>query len=338
MRSGHSVAAESLPAAGVRQYCILSPGRAGDFILTTGLFNALKAYDPACELTIVVGPRAAGMARLHPAIDRVLVFDRHPLRLIPFILRLRDRLFDAWLDPKDHYSTNQALLARLARARVKVGFNRPAGGPFDVPLHPPAGVHAHFSVEMLKPLDLIGIPAPRPPRLSLGVPDASRHRAEAILGTERRFTVLVNLSAGHPLRYWGEEQWVAALPRLAAARAARFFISSAPEDRALAERVAAAGRGGGVEVTTLPAGSILDVAAVVAGVDAVVTVDTSIVHLAALYDRPIVALYRDDQHVFSMFRPLSSKQEILMCAPGQPLTALTVDQVIAAYGRLLSGL
>lgn len=322
--------------SGRKQYAILSPGRAGDFILTTGLFNAIKAHDPSCELTIVVGPRAGGMARAHPAIDRVLIFDRHPARLIPFLFRLRDRVFDAWLDPKDHYSTNQALLARVARARVKVGFNRPAGGPFDIALHPPEGVHAHFSVEMLKPLDLLGIPAPRPPQLSLGVPGASVRRAEAILGPAGRFTVLVNISAGHPLRYWGEERWRLALPRCSAMQATRFVVSSAPEDREMAERIAVAGRAEGVDVTVLPAGSILDVAAVVARVDLVLTVDTSIVHLAALYDRPIVALYRDDQHVFSMFRPLSSTQEILMCAPGQPLSALTVDQVVAAYARVIS--
>lgn len=330
--------ADADPRSGVRRYCVLSPGRAGDFILTTGLFNALKAYDPTCELTIVVGPRAAGMAQAHPAIDRVLVFDRHPLRLIPFLARLRAQVFDAWLDPKDHYSTNQALLARVARARVKVGFNRAGGGPFSVPLQPPVGPHEHFSVEMLKPLDLLGIPAPRPPRLSLGIPESSVRRAEAILGGGGRFTVLVNLSAGHPLRYWGEARWRAALQEFAAVRKTRFLVSAAPEDRPMAERVGAVGQDGVSEVVLLPAGSILDVAAVVAGVDAVVTVDTSIVHLAAVYDRPIVALYRDDQHIFDMFRPLSSKQEVVMCAPGQPLTAITPGQVGAAYRKLVTAL
>ena len=330
--------AEPAASGGVRQYCVLSPGRAGDFILTTGLFNALKAYDPSCRLTIVVGPRAAGMARLHPSIDRVLVFDRHPFRLIPFVFRLRDRVFDAWLDPKDHHSTNQALLARLARARVKVGFNRPAGGPFTVPLKAPTGTHEHFSVEMLKPLDLIGIPAPRPPRLSLGLPDSSVSRARSILGTTKQFTVVVNLSAGRPLRYWEEGKWGSALPQMARVRPVRFLLSAAPEDGDLADRVTSEARRLGVDITRLPPGSMLDLAAVVAEADAVVTVDTSIVHVAALTDRPIVALYHGDQHAYSMFYPLSTRREVIMSDPGQPVAVLDVDDVVDAYRRLVSGL
>ena len=324
--------------AGRKQYCVLSPGRAGDFILTTGLFNAIKAHDPGYELTIVVGPRAAGMAKLHPAIDRVLTFDRHPLRLVPFIFHLRDRVFDAWMDPKDHYSTNQALLARAARAKAKVGFNRPGGGPFDVALLPPAGPHEHFSVEMLKPLDLLGIPAPRPPRLSLGLPDTATSRASAILGGSPGFTALVNLSAGRPFRYWEESKWVAALSRMARLRTTRFLLSVAPEDGGLGDRVTAAATSLGVRIERLPPGGILDLAAVVSKVDAVVTVDTSVVHLAAVYGRPIVALYHGDQHAFAMFRPLSSRQEVVMSGEGEPVAVLQVERVVAAYERLVSAL
>ncbi|MGH7591834.1 MAG: glycosyltransferase family 9 protein, partial [Gemmatimonadales bacterium] len=185
-----------------RRYGVLSPGRAGDFILTTGLFNALKAHDPGSELTVVVGPRAGELARHHPAIDRVLVFDRHPLRLLPFLARLRDREFDLWLDPKDHFSRNQTFLAGVARARVKVGFNRPSGGPFDRQVEPPVDPMRHFGEMMLAPLPLAGVPHDAVPHLSLGIPAESSERADVLLGARMPFEVLVNVSAGLPIRYW----------------------------------------------------------------------------------------------------------------------------------------
>lgn len=324
--------------AGARRVAVVSPGRAGDFILTTGLYNAIKAAAPAAELTIVIGPRAAGLARHHPAVDRVLVFDRHPLQLLPFIVRLRDRRFDAWLDPKDHYSRNQTFLARMARADIRVGFNRPGGGPFDRTVAPPTDPHVHFAEMMLAPLDALGVPWARPPRLTLGIPPASAERANALLAERRPFEVLVNISAGLPVRYWEESKWVVLLPRLAATRSARFWLSSAPEDADAAERIAAAATEAGVELRRLPPGSLLDVAAVVQRMDAVVTVDTSIVHIAAVFDRPIVALYRDYRPDCDRFRPLSTVQEVLLSSRDGRVAEIGVDAVEAAWRRLLARL
>ena len=321
-----------------RRFGVLSPGRAGDFVLTTGLFNALKAHDPAAELTVVVGPRAGAMARHHPAIDRVLIFDRHPLRLLPFLFRLRDREFEAWIDPKDHFSRNQALLARAVRARVKVGFDRPAGGPFDLQVAPPADPLRHFAEMMLAPLELLGIPWTPPPRLSLGIPAASAARAVQLLGSRAPFEVLVNVSAGLPIRYWEESKWVALLPAAARVRPTRFWLSSAPEDGAMAERIAVAVGRDGVAIRRVPPGSLLDVAAVVERMDAVLTVDTSIVHLASVFDRPIVALYRDHRPDCDRFRPLSAQRKVLFSAPDGLVAEIAVADVRRAWEDLLSGL
>ncbi|MFI5236208.1 MAG: glycosyltransferase family 9 protein, partial [Gemmatimonadales bacterium] len=231
--------------------------RAGDFILATGLFNAIKQRLPGAELTVVVHQRQLAMARHHPAIDRVLEFERHPLRLVPFLLRLRGRRYDAWLDPKDHFSRNQTLLARFARAGVKVGFNRPGGGPFDLPVLPSADPSKHFAEKMMAPLDLIGMPWDHPPRLSLGLPPESVARVTALLVDRAPLEILANVSAGMAIRYWPEEKWAELLPRLARLRPARFWLSSAPEDDALAERIVATVGRGGTAIRQLPKGSLL---------------------------------------------------------------------------------
>lgn len=322
----------------VRRIAVVPYSRAGDFVLTTGLLNALKAFDPDSEITVVAGPRTAELARHHPAIDRVLVFDRHPLRLLPFLRRLRDREFDAWLDPKDHFSRNQALVATAARARIKVGFNRPAGGPFHRQVRPPADPLRHFAEMMLTPLDLLDIPWTPPPRLSLGIPPASVARADALIGSRAPFEVLVNVSAGLSVRYWEESKWIALLPAAARVRPTRFWLSSAPEDGAVAERIAGTVRRDGVEIRRLPSGSLLDVAAVTERMDAVLTVDTSIVHLASVFDRPIVALYRDHRPDADRFRPLSTRRQVLFSSPDGRVAEIEVAEVRRAWEDLVSGL
>lgn len=307
--------------------------RAGDFILATGLFNAIKEWDPAAELTVVVGRRAAELARRHPAIDRVLVFTWRPGGLLAFLAALWRRRFDAWLDPKDHYSRNQAFVARCARATTKVGYNRPGGGPFDHPLPPPAVPPAHMSEMLLAPLEALGVRALRPPRLSLGLPPESVARAAALLDGAPERQVLVNISAGREDRYWGEVKWADWISAAARLERARFWLTSAPEDAALAERIEVAVRRGGGELHRLPPGTLLDVAAVVARMDVVVTMDTSIVHLASVFARPIVALFSRLEPNFRWFRPLSPAQEIVR---GDRIADISVVDVLAAYRRLLA--
>lgn len=321
----------------VRRIGVIPYARAGDFILTTGLFNAIKAADPSVELTVIAGPRTAEMARHHPAIDRVLVFDRHPLRLLPFLARLRDREFELWLDPKEHFSRNQAFVARMARARLKVGFNRPSGGPFDRQVEPPADPTRHFAAMMLAPLTLAGISCDPEPHLSLGIPSASAERADALLGARAPFEVLVNVSAGRPERYWEGSKWIELLPAAMRARPGRLWLSAAPEDHAMAEGIVGAVRRDGVDIRRLPPGSLLDVAAMVERMDAVLTVDTSIVHIAAVFGRPIVALYRDHRPDRDRFCPLSPHREVLLSSPDGRVAEIAVDDVRRAWDRLVSG-
>jgi ADP-heptose:LPS heptosyltransferase len=265
----------------------------------------------------------------------VLLLDRRPDHLARFITRLLGSRFDVWLDPKAHRSGTSRFVARLARATTKIGFNVPDGGPFDVAVPVPPDDHRQFAEIAASRLSLLDLAVPAEPRVSVGLSPAAVARAESLLGDAADWTVLVNLSAGARTRYWLLDRWSELLPRIAAIRRTTFLLSSAPEDAGdaalLAERMAAAG----VDLRRLPAGTLLDVAAVVSRVSLVLTVDTATVHLAAAFERPILALTFQVRPNFERFHPLSPVREVV--TPGEliPLAELPVARVEAAYQSLL---
>ena len=61
---------------GVERIAVVRADRLGDFILTLPAIEALRAAYPRASLGVVVGPHAAPLARLVPAIDRVETTDR----------------------------------------------------------------------------------------------------------------------------------------------------------------------------------------------------------------------------------------------------------------------
>jgi len=330
-QSGRMTSVRIPPAA---RFAVFRPGPAGDFILTTPLFDAIKQQLPSSHLTVIVGTRGRPIAEHHPAIDHVLPFDTTPPGLLRFAWGVWHRRFDVWIDPKHHWSRNSTRLARLRPARVTVGYAGPDRNPFDYALPwPSPGEHlASLSVQ---PLKLLNLKVPESPRPSIGIPAESRTRAARLVGDRSRWTVLVNNSSGRgPGREWPVEHWRELLSRLAALRPTVFFLNVPPDRVAEAQALIESVRQSGVEIQGIPPGSLLDVAGVVELADLVVTVDTSIVHLAAALDRPIVAMYSADAEAMARFRPLSTVQEVVP-GEGGPVASISLDRVEAACRRIL---
>lgn len=117
-------AAQRLPGAR-RLLLVRLDNRVGEALLTTPLFTALKARSPALEVHALVHPKVARVLEGHPAIDRLIPFDRRRLWLGPLspgLQPLRHADYDAVVDCSNWTapSGTSAILSRLAAPRAVV--------------------------------------------------------------------------------------------------------------------------------------------------------------------------------------------------------------------------
>ena len=77
--------------------------------------------------------------------------------------------------------------------------------------------------------------------------------------------------------------------------------------------------------------------AALAGAAIVVTPDTSVVHIAAAFDTPIVALYPNVEWNLKKFRPLSTRAEVVQPDDAQAFADIPAARVIAALRRVAAG-
>ena len=102
----------------------------GDAILTLPLIQAAKQKYPNATIDVIVTPQAAGLFANHPAIRNIIPYDKRGLDkgLVGF-RRIRKKVesfgYNAAIVP--HRSVRSALLARMSRIPVRVGFDRSAG-------------------------------------------------------------------------------------------------------------------------------------------------------------------------------------------------------------------
>ena len=114
----------------MKRYLVVQTAFIGDAILTLPLIQVLKKVEPEALVDVVVIPRTSELFSTHPAVDRVIVFDkRGGDRGISGLWRIAKSVgegrYEAALVP--HRSLRSAFLARIGRVPVRIGFDRSAG-------------------------------------------------------------------------------------------------------------------------------------------------------------------------------------------------------------------
>lgn len=146
--------------------------------------------------------------------------------------------------------------------------------------------------------------------------------------------VLVNLSAGLPKRTWPDESYRELLTRLTARYETvvkKWLITASPAEHERALALASAI--GHQSIVVLPKESDFRVIAALTGrVDLVVTPDTSILHAASAQGVPLV-VFTVAENIIS-WAPWKVPSEVVAAPAGLPVSAISVDEVEAAYDRM----
>ncbi|MBX7216488.1 MAG: glycosyltransferase family 9 protein [Candidatus Kapabacteria bacterium] len=318
------------PSSPPATVAILQLGRLGDMILTTPLFRAVKECWPGAALTVIALEHSALIAQHHPSVDAVVSVPFGILQLPTLARRLHRKSFDLYIDPKDHRSSTSRVVAEFIRAKHRVGCRANGGREtFDQTFEPP-DQPLHYVDRMLRPLQLLHPERSFARRPLLGVPTESLRVADGQMLPGEHGAIAINISAGSTSRHWGLEHWEELIDEVS--KKYSVAVISSPEDRHHADAICSTSR----QARPVTTNTILDAAAIVARSRAVVSPDTSIVHIASAFNRPVVGLYPPNHGNLATFGPLSDRQAVLMPAPEAELSTIPFRQVVEGLGKVMA--
>ena len=261
----------------------------GDVIHHMPAVTEARKAQPAARLAWLVEEAFAPLVRLHPAVNEVIpvawrrwrksLYSPATLSEIAASLRaIRARHYDEIVDSQG--LMRSAVIARLAHGR-RHGYDQnsirePLASLFyDVRYRVSRNLHAVTRNRMLSGLALGYTPQ--------GAPDFGLDRARFAVAGER-YAVLLHATA-RASKEWPEHNWVALGERLAPRGLVLPWGNEA--ERARSERIAAK-----LARARVPERAPLDqVARLIAGAQFVVGVDTGLMHLAAAFGVPLVAIF-----------------------------------------------
>lgn len=295
----------------------------GDVVLTTPLIHALADRGP---VDVVTTPAGSALLANHPAIRRVVAYDKHRsargaagLLRIARAVRVTDRDAIAYCVQG---SVRTASLAVAARYRTRVGFETSAGRwlytdrvPYRADRH-----HAERILRLAAGDSMVSEAALRP-RLYPG--DAERAAVDALLrgAAVTPGTPLVALAPGS---IWGTKRWPH-FPELARQLGGgpgdhRVVVIGSDADSALAREIAGAAGPGVIDATGRL--SLLGSAELIRRTALLVTNDSAPQHLASAVGTPTLTVFGPTVPSFG-FGPLAPGSavighETLPCRPCHP--------------------
>ncbi|MBN2013351.1 glycosyltransferase family 9 protein [candidate division KSB1 bacterium] len=317
------------------RYMIVQLGRIGDLILQTPMFQALKEKFPESELHLLASRHNHHFAHQHPLIDRVFVNTKKAMQSLKLFYHLRTTPYTAWIDPKYHYSSESQLFARLCRAPIKIGFNQNNRGPFTHPVISGDEYKTeHLAAHCLRTLQYLHINNTNI-RPILYVDEFSAVQFNRFLRNRHvEKYYCVNISSNAPDRGWPWDRWVPFLKTIQEPDRA-FIIISAPKHRQQAIDISTALP----DTHYYPTAGIIDVFSVVSRAEMIITPDTSIVHIASAFDRPLFALYVNLIDFYSKFYPLSTHfRAVMHPTPGALVAEISLEMAIEQFQSLKSEL
>lgn len=291
--------------------------------------KALASARPDARLAWLVEEAFAPLVRLHPAVDDVIpvawrrwrrsLYSPATLGEIAASLRaIRARRYDDIIDSQG--LLRSGVIARLAHGRRhgydKNSIREPLASMFyDVRYRVSRSLHAVTRNRMLSGLALGYTPQ--------GAPDYGLDRARFAASGER-YAVLLHATA-RPAKEWPEQNWIALGETLAAGELDVMLPWGNEAERARSERIAAK-----LARARVPERAPLDqVARLIAGAQFVVGVDTGLMHLAAAFGVPLVAIFSGSRS--GLTGPAGSGPMTVLGAEGAPPS---VDEVRKAVEKV----
>jgi len=285
-------------------------------VLTTPLFEALAARHGPVD--VVTTPAAAPLIETHPAVRRVIPYDKNGRdRGLAGLLRLArslraERYECAYLP---HRSLRTALAAWLARIPQRVGFDDGWRS-----LYTDVRRRAKQGHEIDRVLALAGVAVHRA-RPTLHVTLADRAATEGFL---REHAIPERFVALAPGSIWGSKRWpyYRELAERLAERAGIVVVGAAEDARLAAEMTEAVARAGGRAVSGCGRLSVRQSVEAIRRAAVLVTNDSAPLHFAQAVDTPTVAIFGSTAPSFG-FGPRGPRDQVVElegvpCRPCSP--------------------
>ena len=314
---------------------ILKYDRIGDMIVSTPIFRELKLAYPNISISVLASKENRDVIKYNPYVDKIYTnYKNQIFNDLPTLLKLRKKNFDVCIE-LDHSVIPHAIL-RLKILNPKKIISIHKDGRYGVKgvdlkiydYFTKKDTKSHFGKIWLETLIFFGIsPSSYSYDLFLGNIEKEKAKNFAIsLG--KRIKIGINMEGSFPEKSIQKEE----LEKICVGLHNNFnnikiVILTSP-DKLLEKKKLISELGLDFVIPSYNTKTIIDAAALIERLDLIITPDTSIVHIAASFDKPVVSIHENNKYSFRLWAPTSTLSKTVFASSSYGLFDYSVDDVI----------
>jgi len=314
---------------------VIQLGRIGDMILATPMFSAIKTKFPLCELHVLTSRHNHSILKDNPNVDSIRVYEKSPDKFIKSIYKINRQHYDYLIDPKDHFSMESNIIAFWSGAKFKIGLNQNNHNNYNVSIsHQEESKGLHYTQRCLKSLAYFGIVVPQiPPRPELFLNTETEKNINEILIGKSHY-ILINISASSPNKMWQNEKWKEFINKISYTNEKLYIINPASHENEIDEILKKC-----TNVISIKSGNIMAAFSIISRAKLLITPDTSLVHVAAAFNIPVLSLYSGMENFYEKFYPLSDIYKVVKAPDVENgIKNISVEELFSAYGKIIEQL
>lgn len=310
--------------------------RIGDMVITTPVFRELKLFFPEIKASVLASKTNQSVLTNNPYIENVYVNHKNNfLSDLKTLLILRKKNFDACIE-FDHSVVPHAIL-RLKIINPKIVISVSKKGRYGVKgselmlydFYTENNDGLHFRDIWLETLTPFGI-KPKSNHYDLFCTDAQKQVAYNFISKfHDKFLIGINLEGavkGKKIEFKDLEEICRRL--FYVHNNVQVIILSAPNNF---KRVGKMIRKMDLDYVeqSFKTNTILDLAALIDNLDLIISPDTSVIHIASTYNKPIVTIHENNLHSYKLFAPTSKLSRTVFSKSKNSLNGFSVNELIA---------
>jgi ADP-heptose:LPS heptosyltransferase len=317
--------------------------RIGDMVITTPVFRELKLAYPEINITVLASKANQYVLLNNPYVDRVITNHKNNLlKDLPTLLALRKEKFDVCVEFDHSVIPHSIIRLKIIKSKKiisiykdgRYGVNGNELSLYDI--YTEKKIKEHFRDIWLGVLEPFGI-KPKSRDYDLFVTDEQNKKAKNYLKQfPSKFLVGINLEgAVKGKKIEPSELFQICHGLYDQNKNIQIIILSAPDNYKNAiTKVKQMGLNY-VEVG-YKTDRILDVAALINHLDLIITPDTSIVHIASAFNKPLVTIHENNQDSFDLFAPISRLNRTVFSKSKSSIQDFSVSLLLQYCDELIS--
>lgn len=319
----------------VKNILVVRLGKIGDLITASFVFDVLKKNFPTCTITLITLKSNLDVIKYNRNVDKTVFVNKNIFSLF-HILKLRHIHFDKIFELNDDPSTTSRMILKLMRGKEIFGFafNKTKEYLTTSVVQPPK-TETHIIERTAYLLEKAGIYCgsdDKKPILYLGDQEKSDISNHLNNISRNRQLLSMNFSAGAPIRYWKTEYWCE-LIRLIISRfpSIKIILLSHPKDKVLRERISSNFESDSI---IIPKDfSFQHHASYIYFSDMLISPDTSAIHIASAFRKPVIGLYPNYEWAFVSWQPYGTPHRSIKSS-AENISEIQPQEVFNAYLEL----